>query len=325
MRVKKQTDQAGVVELQATLSANLSFGSRLKRDLKRNKAMYILVIPVILYYFIFCYIPMYGLLMSFQNYDPVLGVIGSPWVGFKHFVDFFTNDYFWRLIRNTLSISISAIIFGFPMPVVLALLLNEVRAKYFKKTVQTLSYMPHFISLVVMVGILKEFTAVDGILGQIYVKLTGNEMSMMGDPNCFVGLFVGSNIWQGAGWDSIIYLAALAGIDMELYEACKIDGGGRIRQLFTVTLPGILPTVITLLILRVGSILNVGYEKIILMYTPMTYETADVVSTYVDRTGLQEFEWSYGTAVSLFNAVVSIVLLVITNNISRKTVETSLW
>lgn len=321
MRVKKTEQSTASV---AVPKPN-TYLRRLGRDLKRNRSLYILIIPVIVFYFVFMYVPMYGLLMAFQEYDPALGIMGSPWVGLKQFKDFFNNIYFWRLLRNTLRISVTALIFGFPMPILLALMLNEVRNKYFRKSVQTISYMPYFISLVVMVGILKEFTAPDGILGQVYTKVTGNEMSMLSDPNCFVPLYVGSNIWQGAGWDSIIYLAALAGIDMELYEACKIDGGGRIRQLFTVTLPGILPTIITLLILRLGGMLNVGYEKIILMYTPMTYETADVISSYVYRVGLQDYKWSYGTAVGLFNSVVSIILLVIANYISKRTAETSLW
>lgn len=211
------------------------------------------------------------------------------------------------------------------MPIILALLINEVKGKWFKKTVQTVSYLPHFISLVVMVGILKEFTATDGIIGLLYTKITGNEIAMLASPKCFVPLYVSSNIWQGAGWDSIVYLAALAGIDTQLYEACELDGGGAVRKLFTVTLPGILPTIITLLILRIGSVLNVGYEKIILMYNDLTRETADVFSSYVYRKGLQEFNWSYGTAVGIFNSVVNIIFLAASNYISRKTTETSLW
>lgn len=302
-----------------------SYFARLGKDFLRNRGLYILIIPVIIYYFIFCYVPMYGVIMAFQDYDPALGILGSPFVGLRQFADFFLGDNFGRLLKNTLTISFTSLVVGFPMPIILALLLNEIQTKWFRTSVQTVSYMPHFISLVVMVGLLKEFTAADGILGQIYSSITGNEIAMMSNPSCFVPLYVATNIWQGAGWDSIIYVAALAGIDMQLYEACKIDGGGRIRQLFTVTLPGILPTIITLLILRLGSILNVGYEKIILMYSPLTYKTADVFSSYVYRKGLQEFNWSYGTAVGLFNSAVNILFLVAANAISRKTTETSLW
>lgn len=312
-------------QIEATNSVSVGFFKRLGRDLKRNKALYLWILPVVVYYFIFHYIPMGGIIMAFQDYDPYLGILGSPWVGFKHFIDFFTGDYFWRLLRNTVTISFSSLIFGFPMPIILALLLNEVRNKAFMRSVQTITYMPHFISLVVMVGLLKDFTGVDGIIGKIYASITGSEISMMATPGCFVPLYVASNIWQGAGWDSIIYLAALAGIDTQLYEACKIDGGGRWRQLFTVTLPGILPTIITLLILRLGGILSVGSEKIILMYNEMTYETADVISSYVYRVGLQNFEWSYGAAVGIFNSIVNILFLIGANYISKKTTETSMW
>lgn len=329
MRRKKhavQNDRAVTYRDQYTAAGGQkSFARRLGRDLRRNKSIYLLIIPVIVYYFIFFYVPMYGVIMAFQDYDPALGVLGSPFVGLQHFKDFFTGSYFWRLIRNTLTISFTSLIFGFPMPIILALLLNEVQTPWFRRGVQTLTYMPHFISLVVVVGILKDFTAPDGLLGQIYTGITGNEMSMMSNPKWFVPLYVASNIWQGAGWDSIIYLAALASIDTELYEACKIDGGGRWRQTFTVTLPGILPTIIIMLILRLGGILNVGYEKIILMYNPLTMETADVISSYVYRKGLQEYNWSYGTAVGLFNSAVNVLFLIGANYISRKTSETSLW
>lgn len=314
MKIKKNSND----------SAN-SFSARLGRDIKRNKMLYIWAIPVVLYYFIFWYIPMTGVIMAFQDYSPTLGIMGSPWVGFKHFINFFTNDYFWRLLRNTIKISLSSLIFGFPMPLIIALALNEVRNKAFLRGVQTITYMPHFISLVVMVGLLKEFVAPTGIIGKIFVALTGNELSMLSYPKWFVPLYVASNIWQGAGWDSILYLAALAGIDMELYEACKIDGGGRVRQLISVTLPGIMPTFITLLILRLGGILSVGSEKIILMYSPMTYETADVISSYIYRMGLQGMQWSPGAAIGIFNSVINIVFLIAANYISRKTVETSLW
>lgn len=312
------------IKKNSNASAN-SFSARLGRDIKRNKMLYIWAIPVVLYYFIFWYIPMTGVIMAFQDYSPTLGIMGSPWVGFKHFINFFTNDYFWRLLRNTIKISLSSLIFGFPMPLIIALALNEVRNKAFLRGVQTITYMPHFISLVVMVGLLKEFVAPTGIIGKIFVALTGNELSMLSYPKWFVPLYVVSNIWQGAGWDSILYLAALAGIDMELYEACKIDGGGRVRQLISVTLPGIMPTFITLLILRLGGILSVGSEKIILMYSPMTYETADVISSYIYRMGLQGMQWSPGAAIGIFNSVINIVFLIAANYISRKTVETSLW
>lgn len=307
------------------IGENKSYFGQVAQELKRNRSMYLLIIPVLVYYFLFCYVPMYGIIMAFQNYKPELGILHSQFVGLRHFKDFFMGGYFWRLIGNTLTISFTSLVFGFPMPIILALMLNEMQTKWLKRGIQTVTYMPHFISVVVIVGILKEFTAADGLIGQVYTHLTGNDVAMLSNPDCFVPIYVLSNIWEGAGWDSIIYLAALAGIDTQLYEACRIDGGGRVRQLFTVTLPGILPTIIVLLILRLGGILNVGYEKIILMYSPTTYKTADVISTYVYRKGLQEVNWSYGTAVGLFNSGVNIIFLIATNYISRRTSETSLW
>lgn len=307
------------------IGENKSYFGQVAQELKRNRSMYLLIIPVLIYYFLFCYVPMYGIIMAFQNYKPELGILHSQFVGLRHFKDFFMGGYFWRLIGNTLTISFTSLVFGFPMPIILALMLNEMQTKWLKRGIQTVTYMPHFISVVVIVGILKEFTAADGLIGQMYTHLTGNDVAMLSNPDCFVPIYVLSNIWEGAGWDSIIYLAALAGIDTQLYEACRIDGGGRVRQLFTVTLPGILPTIIVLLILRLGGILNVGYEKIILMYSPTTYKTADVISTYVYRKGLQEVNWSYGTAVGLFNSGVNIIFLIATNYISRRTSETSLW
>ena len=207
----------------------------------------------------------------------------------------------------------------------LALLINEFTSKKFVKTIQTVTYLPHFISLVVVCGMIKDFTNADGIITQIATFFGGENMSMLMDPDKFVPVYVISDIWQGVGWGSIIYIAALSGIDSELYEACEIDGGGRLRQVWHITLPGILPTIVIMLILRLGGILNVGYEKIILLYNPSIYETADVISSFVYRKGLQELNWSYATAVGLFNSVINILFLLATNFISRKVTETSLW
>ena len=305
---------------------NESYFKRLGRNIVKHKAAYIMVLPVLIYYILFCYVPMYGTLMAFQDYDPAWGILGSPWVGFSNFVDFFTGEYFFRLVKNTLTISISSLVFGFPAPILLALLINEFRSKKFVKTVQTITYLPHFISLVVVCAMIKNFVSADGIIGGIYSAFhDGDKTSMLMKPELFVPIYVISDIWQGVGWGSIIYFAALTGIDSELYEACTIDGGGRLRQVFTVTLPGILPTIVIMLIMRIGGILNVGYEKIILLYSPVTYKTADVISSFVYRNGLQELNWSYGTAVGLFNSGVNIIFLIATNYISRRTSETSLW
>lgn len=302
-----------------------SYFSRLKYDLKKNRSLYIMVLPVVVFYVLFCYLPMYGVTIAFQDYDPSLGYFGSPWVGLKNFKDFFGNVYFWRLLRNTLSISLTNILFGFTAPIILALLINEASNKYFVKTVQTITYLPHFISLVVVCGMVKSFTNSHGIVTEIVTRLTGDSRSLLIRPECFVWIYVITDIWQQIGWGSIIYISALSGIDTQLYEACEIDGGGRLRQLWNVTLPGILPTIIIMLILRMGNVLNVGYEKIILLYNPSIYETADVLSSYTYRKGLQEFNWSYGSAAGLFNSVVNILFLIITNSISKRVSETSLW
>ena len=270
-------------------------------DIKRNKGIYLLMIPVMAFFIIFAYVPMGGLVMAFQNYTPKGGFFHSEWVGFQHFADFFGSVYFGRLIRNTLLISVLNLIFGFPAPILFALLLNEVGNKAFKKTVQTVSYLPYFISVVIVCGIIADFTASDGVITDLIVRLGGERIN------------------------SIIYLAALSGIDQGLYEAAALDGANRWKQTLHVTLPGIASTIIILLILRMGSMFAVGYEKIILLYSTNTFETADVISSYVYRKGLQEFNYSYSTAVGLFNSLINTTLLVLSNKLSRKFSDTSLF
>ena len=301
------------------------FFNRLKKDLVKNKTLYFIVLLPLLYYIIFHYVPMYGLIISFKNYSPMLGISGSKWVGFKHFIDFFDSIYFWRLIGNTFRLSFYSLLFGFPAPIILALLINEFSNKYFVKTVQTITYLPYFISLVVICGIITSFSGTNGIITNLTAYFTGDNTSILMKPECFTSVYVLSGIWQGVGWGSIIYFAALTNIDSQLYEACEIDGGGRLRQVWHITIPGILPTIIIMFIMRMGSILNVGYEKIILLYNPVTYKTADVISTYVYRKGLLESNYSYATAVGMFNSVVNIVFLVVANKISRIISDTSLW
>ncbi len=298
---------------------------RLLRELAKNKYIYIMLIPFLLFYIIFMYGPMYGAMIAFKDFTPKLGILGSPWVGIKHFEAFFGSIYFWRLLRNTISISLQTLIFGFPAPIILALLLNEVRQAWFKKTVQTISYMPHFISLVVVCGIIKIFTGSEGIINDFMVNLGQERRDLLLDPALFQPIYVISDIWQKIGWESIIYLAALSGVDQELYEAARIDGAGKWRQLLSVTLPCILPTIVVMLILRVGSMMNIGFEKIILLYNGNTYETADVISSYVYRKGIQEFSYSFSTAVGLFNSVINFFLVLSANTISKKVNDTSLW
>ena len=294
-------------------------------DVKRNKGLYIILIPVLLYFAIFAYLPMFGLVMAFENYTPKGGFLGSQFVGFKPFADFFGSVYFGRLIRNTLLISILNLVVGFPAPIIFALLLNEVSNKFFKKTVQTVSYLPYFISLVIVCGLVADFTASDGPITELIVALGGKRMNYLGQPEYFRSIYVLSDLWQGIGFSSIIYLAALAGIDQELYEAAQIDGAGHISRLIHITLPGISSTIITLLILRMGTMFAVGYEKIILLYSNNTFETADVISSYVYRKGLLEQNYSYSAAVGLFNSVINTALLIISNKISKKYSETSLF
>ncbi len=310
-------------------SLNTKFNSFIEnviKDFRRNKVIYLMVSPVVLYYIIFQYGPMYGLQIAFKDYSPVLGFLGSPWVGFDHFIEFFNSYYFGRLLTNTILLSLYSLLFAFPAGIILALLLNEVRGRIFKRTVQTITYMPHFVSLVVIVGILFDFTARDGVVNSILVSLFGIEpIAFMREAEWFRTLFIGSDIWQNVGWSSIIFLAAMSNIDPALYEAAKMDGAGRFKQMIHITLPGIMPTIVILLILLIGKFMTVGDEKILLMYNPTTYETADVIGTYVYRKGILESNFSYSAAVGLFKAVIAFTLLIIANGIARKVGDTKLW
>lgn len=297
----------------------------IKRDFKINKAVYLMVAPIILFFIIFHYIPMTGLVMAFQRFKPGTGIFGSEWVGFKHFIDFFSGNYFFRVLSNTFLISFYDLLVGFPAPIIFALLLNEVRNRFFKRTIQTISYMPYFISMVIICGLIVEFTNSTGLIAQIVSYLGGKPVNYLARPEYFRMIFVLSNIWQSIGFSSIIYLATLSSIDQELYEAATIDGANRWRQTWHITLPGIASTIIIMLILRLGSLLSVGFEKIILLYTPSTYVTADVISSYVYRKGLVEFNYSYSTAVGLFNSVISLILIIGANTLSKKYSETSLF
>lgn len=284
-----------------------------------------MMLPVVAYYLIFHYTPMYGAVIAFKDYTPIKGILGSDWVGLKHFIDFFDSYYFWRILKNTLLISLYSLLFEFPMPILLALLINEVRQRRFKRVVQTITYMPYFISLVVICGIITDFTNADGLINRLFMWLGYDGQAMLQKPELFRPIYILSEIWQRIGWESIIYIAALTSIDQEQYEAARIDGANRLKQMFYITLPGLLPTITIMLILRMGNLLNVGFEKIILLYNPVTYETADVISSFVYRKGLLEFGWSYSSAVGLFNSVINLILLVTANYISRRVSNNSLW
>jgi putative aldouronate transport system permease protein len=302
-----------------------SFLFRARMDLKKYKTVYLLALPMVLYYLIFRYVPMYGAIIAFQDYRPLRGIGGSDFVGFAHFLSFFQSVYFFRLLKNTLIISLQSLLFCFPAPIVLALVLNEVRNPALKKMAQTVSYLPHFISLVVICGLISNFTAEDGLLNDLIALGGGKRQTMLLNPALFRPVYILSEIWQGIGWGSIIYLSALAGVDVQLYEAARIDGAGRLKQTLHITLPGIAPTIIIMLILRIGRIMDVGYEKIMLLYNEVTYETADVISTYVYRKGLMNGEFDFSTAVGLFNSVINFILIVMANAFSRRVSDTSLW
>jgi len=302
---------------------------RIRKDFQRNKYCYFLVVPVIIYFLLFHYKAMYGIVIAFQRYRPTAGIAGSPWVGFDNFVRFFQDPYFGRLLRNTLSISVLTLIFSFPAPIVLALLLNEVKVSWFKRTVQTITYMPHFISVVIVCCLITTFCSSGGMFNSVIEFFGGERSALLSRPELFYPIYIGSGIWQSVGWNSIIYLATLAGIDQEQYEAARVDGASRLQQMIYITLPGLIPTASMLLILQIGSLLSVGYEKIILLYNPLTYEVSDVISTYLYRKsfdiGISTADYSYSTAIGLFNSVINIILLVVANKLSKKAGQSGLF
>lgn len=269
---------------------------------------------------------MLGNLIAFRTYVPGGSWLGTGWVGLKYFSMFVHQPQFWNAFRNTFVISIVSLIIGFPLPIIFAILLNELKNKAFKRTVQTISYLPYFLSTVVVAGLILDLLAADsGLINELVKALTGNTYQFMQEPNAFVWVYSISGLWQTLGWNTIIYLAALSNINTELYEAVEIDGGGRWKQIAHVTIPGILPTIIILLILAIGQMFSVGFEKILLLYNPMIYSTADVISTYVYRVGIGMNNFSYATAIGLFESVIDVVLLVAANLICKKTTENSLW
>ena len=311
--------------MQGTKNRGNSKLNILRRDIKRNYFIYLMLLPVVTYYILFHYMPMYGAQIAFKNFDVNQGIWGSPFTGFRHFLSFFNSYYFKRLITNTILLSGLDILFGFPAPIILALLLNEVKKLRFKKIVQTVSYLPHFISVVVIAGLIIDFTTQNGLINEIRQMFGGRPISFLNFPQYFRPLYISTNMWQHIGWGSIIYLAAISNIDQQLYEAARIDGAGRLRQCFSITLPGIIPMITILLILRIGNIMTVGAEKILLLYNPSIYETSDVISTFVYRKGLLEANYSYSTAVGLFNSLINFTILVTVNYVSRKVSENSLW
>ncbi|MDR1536581.1 MAG: ABC transporter permease subunit [Clostridiales bacterium] len=302
-----------------------SFFKRIPNDWRRNKGVYLLAMLPMLYYIIFRYTPMFGLVIAFKRFTPGGGIWGSPWAGLANFKMFFGSYYFWRLVSNTFLLSFYNLIWGFPIPIIFALLLNELKSSRFKKAVQTITYMPHFISMVVICGIVLNFVSQNGLITSLlsYLGMPANNLLL--DARNFRTVYIASGIWQEMGWSSIIYIAAISGLDQEIYDAATVDGAGRWRKILHVTLPGILPTIVILLILRIGAMMNIGFEKIILLYNPSIYDSADVISSFVYRKGIIQADYSYSTTVGLFNSVINLFLLICANMLSRKVNDTSLW
>ena len=294
-------------------------------DIQKHKVLALMALPVLAFFLIFHYVPMYGVIIAFKDYNIARGVLDSPWVGFKYFRLFFQSAYFVRILKNTLLLSLYDLFFGFPAPILLALLLNEIGNRTYKKVIQTTTYLPHFISMVIICGIIVDFTATNGLINDMLALFNVERSNLLVKARLFRPIYVTSQIWQTVGWSSIIYLAALSNIDPDLYAAAYVDGAGRFRQAVHVTLPGISPTIVILLILRIGSMLSVSFEKVLLLYSPLTYEVADVIATYVYRRGIVAGDYSYSTAVGLFNSVINLFLLITANKISRAVSDKSLW
>ena len=305
-----------------------SFLIALRKDLKNNYQLYFLLALPVAYIVVFHYVPLYGAQIAFRNFNASGGIIGSPWVGFDQFINFFSSYQFARVIKNTLIISIYSLIAGFPFPIILAIMLNNTKNVFYKKFVQLSTYAPYFISTVVMVGIVLQFLSLQyGIVNRVIRLMGFDEIMFMGESSMLSSVYVWSGIWQTTGWGSIIYISALSAIDPTLYEAAKIDGAGKMARIMHIDLPGILPTMTIMLILSFGDIMSIGYEKILLLQNPMNLEASEVISTYIYKVGLAARiqNYSFGTAIGLFNSVINFVLILIVNAISKRISETSLW
>lgn len=294
--------------------------------LKRDRYLLAMILPILIYYIVFHYLPMSGAIIAFKDFKPGGGIYNGDWVGMKWFIQFFQSPYAFRIIRNTILLSVYSIIFGFPIPILFAICITEIRSSKLRRTIQTVSYLPHFISTVVMVGMLSNMLSMNhGIINDVIIMMGGDPINFLQDPRWFRTLYVGSGIWQGFGFSSIIYIAAINGIDVSLYEAARIDGINKFQQVYYITIPMIAPTIIILFILQLGNLMSVGFEKVFLMYNPAVYETADVISTYVYRKGINSSSYSFASAVGLFNSLINFLLVYVSNAICRKATNTSLW
>ncbi len=321
MRTEKksvtQNDKKNIARLRRRKTAS---------EILRDYQLYIMLAPFLIYYILLVYFPMYGLQIAFKDYKPFVGILGSKWVGMKHFVNFFTGPYAWRVIRNTFMINVYDLAINFTLTIVMAILLNEISHKKLRTFVQTVIYMPYFISIVVVAGlVISILSPTSGIVNILIEKLGGERISFLNVPRYFKPIFVTMNAWCGIGFGTIIYTSAICSVDESLYEAAEIDGAGRFGKILHVTLPGISSTIVIMLILRMGQMLSVGSDAILLLYQPITYETADVISTFVYRYGIEKGDYSFSAAVGLFNGIVALVLVTTANFISAKVSETSLW
>ena len=310
---------------QAIGQAQAGFWKRLALDLRTNWMVYLIALPALVYFFVYCYMPMGGLVIAFKDYKISGSMWDAKWVGFQYFTDFFKSYYFGRLLKNTLLLSLETLVFGFPVPIIFALMLNEMRNVHFKKLAQSITYIPHFISIIVICGLIIDFTSLDGLINTVIQFFGGTPISFLSKPEWFRTVYVVSDIWQTFGWNSIVFMAALTGIDTEQYEAARLDGANRLQQIIHISLPGITPTIVTLLIMRMGAVMSMGFEKVFNLYNPATYTTADIISTFVYRQGILGANYSSSAAIGLFNSLVNLVLVIAANKVSRKLSETSLW
>lgn len=315
-----------IVSTPVKLNWTLSVLKVTKKEIRKNYLLYLLLVLPLTYFIVFKYVPMYGIILAFRKYVPGKSIFGVEWVGFKYFKQFLTDFTFWNVFKNTVVLNFFNLIFGFPIPIIFALLLNEVRNKYYKKVVQTVSYLPRFFSTVVVVSMIKSLVSPStGVVNKVLESFGVEAIHFLNEPAWFRPIYVISDIWQFMGWNAILYLAALSGVDMQLYEAAVIDGASKWKQVIYITIPSIMPTIIIVFILSVGNILAVGFEKILLLYSPSIYETADVIQTYVYRMGLLNNNFSYATAVGVFQAIISLWLLWMMNRFARKYSDYSLW
>ena len=321
----KTTREKGMV-MNSRPNAKKSLGKRISVEVKRHWQLYLMLVLPVTYLLIFAYLPMGGAISAFKDYSIRGGIWGRDWVGLKHFKNFFTTPDFRNLMRNTLILSLYSLIISFPMPILLALAINEMRGRHYKKMVQMVTYLPYFISTVVLVGIMQNiFSVRTGLVNNIITLLGGTAVDFMGKPELFRSLYVWSGVWQGMGYSAVIYIAALASVDISQTEAAIIDGAGRFARVWNVDIPAIMPTIVIQLILAVGSIMSLGFEKVYLMQNPVNMQSSEIISTFVYKRGLINFQYSYATAVGLFNSVCNLVLIVLANMFSKKVNETSLW